>query len=196
MIDYVKGRIANLEPEFVVIDTGSWGIKMIISLFTYKKIKDYKGKEIKIYTHLLVRENAIELIGFYDVFERQTFNLLNKVPGIGPRVAISILSELDVRKLKTAVLTEDVKTLVTVPGIGKKTAQKIIIDLKDKIKDLPVDLTAKEPDVIYEAREVLFSLGFSLTEVRQALEACLKDIEINNLSAEDVVVKALKKLSK
>lgn len=196
MIDYVKGRIANLEPEFVVIDTGSWGIKMIISLFTYKKIKDYKGKEIKIYTHLLVRENAIELIGFYDVFERQTFNLLNKVPGIGPRVAISILSELDVRKLKTAVLTKDVKTLVTVPGIGKKTAQKIIIDLKDKIKDLPVDLTAKEPDVIYEAREVLFSLGFSLTEVRQALEACLKDIEINNLSAEDVVVKALKKLSK
>lgn len=195
MIDYVKGRIADLEPEFVVIDTGFLGIKMSISLFTYNKIKDHKGEEIKIYTHLIMRENAIELIGFYDIVERQTFNLLNKVPGIGPKVAISILSMLNVRELKAAILTDDIKTLVTVPGIGKKTAQKIIIDLKDKVKKLPVDLDKQEPDIIYEAREVLFSLGFSLTEVRQALDTCLKDIKINNLSAEDIVVKALKELS-
>lgn len=196
MIDYIKGRIANIEPESVVIDTGMIGIKMAISLFTYNKIKNYHDKDIKIYAHLVVRENAIELIGFYDTVERQTFMLLNKVPGIGPKVALSILSMIDVGKLKTAILTENVKTLVAVPGIGKKTAQKIIIDLKDKVKDLPVDSTAEKSNVIYEAREVLFSLGFSLTEVRQALDSCLQEVEDDELSAEDIVVKALKKLSK
>lgn len=196
MIDYVKGKIAEIKPESVVIDTGLLGIKMAISLFTYNKIKNYQDKDVKIYTHLVVKENAIELIGFYDDVERYTYTLLNKVPGIGPKVALSILSTIDVGNLKSAILTEDIKTLVAVPGIGKKTAQKIIIDLKDKVKDLPIDSTSEKPEAMYEAREVLFSLGFSLTEVRQALNSCLQEAEDNELSAEDIVVKALKKLSK
>jgi len=119
--------------------------------------------------------------------------LLNRVPGIGPKVAISILSLMDISHLKTSVISEDVNALVTVPGIGKKTAQKIIIELKDRIKDLPVIADELRYNSVFEAKEVLISLGFNPKEIQLALDAA--SIKSDD-TVEDIVKKALKKLSK
>jgi Holliday junction DNA helicase RuvA len=191
MLDYIKGTLIELEPNFAVIETGGWGFRLTISLHTYNRIKTMNGQEIKLYTYMIIKEETIELIGFFDILERRAFMLLNRVSGIGPKAAISILSLIDVAKLKACILSEDVKTLVSVPGIGKKTAQKIIIDLKDSIKDLPVEGGKSESgDALYEAREVLMSLGFNPGEIQLAL------IDNTGNSVEEIVTKALKKLSR
>ncbi|WP_422444055.1 Holliday junction branch migration protein RuvA [Thermoanaerobacterium sp. DL9XJH110] len=191
MLDYIRGTLIELEPNFAVIETGGWGLRLTISLHTYNRIKTMNGQEIKLYTYMIIKEETIELIGFFDILERRAFMLLNRVSGIGPKAAISILSLIDVAKLKACILSEDVKTLVSVPGIGKKTAQKIIIDLKDSVKDLPVEAGKSESgDALYEAREVLMSLGFNPGEIQLAL------IDNTGNSVEEIVTKALKKLSR
>ena len=193
MLDYVEGKLVKREPNFAIIDVGGWGVKLSVSLFTYKKIKDFKDQNVRLYTHMVLRDDAIELYGFFDEVERQAFVLLNRVPGIGPKVAISILSLMDISHLKTSVISEDVNALVTVPGIGKKTAQKIIIELKDRIKDLPVIADELRYNSVFEAKEVLISLGFNPKEIQLALDAA--SIKSDD-TVEDIVKKALKKLSK
>lgn len=193
MLDYVEGKLVKREPNFAIIDVGGWGVKLSVSLFTYNKIKDFKGQNVRLYTHMVLRDDAIELYGFFDEVERQAFVLLNRVPGIGPKVAISILSLMDISHLKTSVISEDVNALVTVPGIGKKTAQKIIIELKDRIKDLPVIADELRYNSVFEAKEVLISLGFNPKEIQLALDAA--SIKSDD-TVEDIVKKALKKLSK
>lgn len=193
MLDYVEGKLVKREPNFAIIDVGGWGVKLSVSLFTYNKIKDLKGQNVRLYTHMVLRDDAIELYGFFDEVERQAFVLLNRVPGIGPKVAISILSLMDISHLKTSVISEDVNALVTVPGIGKKTAQKIIIELKDRIKDLPVIADELRYNSVFEAKEVLISLGFNPKEIQLALDAA--SIKSDD-TVEDIVKKALKKLSK
>lgn len=193
MLDYLEGILTHIEPNFAVIDTGGWGLKLIISMYTYNKIKIKQGNKLKLYTQMVVRDDTVELFGFTDEVERQAYLLLNRVPGIGPKAAISILSLMDVAQLKTSIMSEDVQSLVTVPGIGKKTAQKIIIELKDRIKDLPVESDKGDYSSIFEAREVLLSLGFNPREIQLALN----DASINSDdSVEDITKAALKKLSK
>jgi Holliday junction DNA helicase RuvA len=193
MLDYLEGKLVHAEPNFAVIDTGGWGLKLTISMHTYNKIKIEADNKLKLYTQMVLRDDSVDLYGFYEEVERQAYVLLNRVPGIGPKAAISILSLMDVARLKTSILSEDVKALVTVPGIGKKTAQKIIIELKDRIKDLPVKSDEGIYNSIFEAREVLLSLGFNPTEIQIALDDASIDI---NDSVEDIAKAALKKLSK
>jgi len=192
MLDYIEGKLVKHEPNFAIIDLGGWGIKLYISLFTYNKIKNQEAQIVRLYTHMVVKEDTLELFGFFDEVERQAFMLLNKVPGIGPKGAISILSLMDVSHLKASILSEDVNALMTVPGIGRKTAQKIILELKDRIKDLPAFSDESGYNSIYEAKEVLISLGFNPTEIQWALDV----IYINaDDSVEEIVKAALKKLS-
>ncbi|NLU10885.1 MAG: Holliday junction branch migration protein RuvA [Tepidanaerobacter acetatoxydans] len=193
MLDYLEGLLVHVEPNFAIIDIGGWGLKLNISMFTYNKIKTGQGNKLKLYTQMVLRDDAVELFGFFDVVERQAYVLLNKVSGIGPKAAISILSLMDVARLKTSILSEDVKDLVKVPGIGKKTAQKIIIELKDRIKDLPVTSDEGKYNSIIEAREALISLGFNPMEIQLVLD---EDSVKNNDSVEDIIKSALKKLSK
>lgn len=195
MLDYLKGILTNLEPNTAVIDIGGVGYKLNISLRTYEKIKTEMNKELKIYSYLILKEDSVELAGFHDILERKAFVLLNRVPGIGSKVAMSILSLMDVATLKSVILSEDTKTLSSVPGVGKKTAQKIIIELKDRIKDLPVD--AKKGNftkVIYEVKQALESLGFSPDEIQSAIKRCT-DISADE-NVEEIIRKVLKKLSK
>lgn len=193
MLDYIEGKLVDKEPNFAIIDVGGWGIKLNISLVTYNKLKNNNDNNIRLYTHMVLRDDAIELFGFYNKVERQAYMLLNRVPGIGPKVAISILSLMDVSHLKTSILSEDVNALVAVPGIGKKTAQKIIIELKDRIKDLPVTSNELNFNSIFEAKEVLVSLGFNSREIQLALDKA--SINTND-SVEDIIKTALKRLSK
>jgi Holliday junction DNA helicase RuvA len=191
MIDYIEGKLINADPEYVIVDTGGWGLKLSISLFTFNELKDQLNKSIKIFTQLIVKEDSIELIGFYNTIERQAFVLLNKVSGVGPKVALSILSILDLATLKSSIQNEDIKTLTTVPGIGKKTAQKIIIELKDSIKNLPVSITKLHTNNFYqEAKEALVNFGFDLSEIQLVLDDCVGD------TVEEIVKQALMKLSK
>jgi Holliday junction DNA helicase RuvA len=192
MFDYIEGKLINIEPNYAVLDTGGWGIKCVISMFTYNKIKSELGKKTKLYIHMVLKDDAAELIGFHDTVERQAYVLLNRVSGIGSKVAISILSLMNVSQLKASILCEDVKTLVTIPGIGKKTAQKMIIELKDRIKELPVEDEVIGSAVL-EAREVLVSLGFKPGEIQLVLK---DDFIGENDTVEDIVKIALKKLSK
>ncbi|AYO30764.1 MAG: holliday junction helicase RuvA [Thermoanaerobacteraceae bacterium] len=171
MLDYIKGILVAAEPNQAVIDSGGRGYRLTISIHTYNSIKCQLNTQVKLYTHLILKEDAIDLLGFYDTVERQAFILLTRVPGIGMKVGMSVLSILDVAALKSAILSDDIKTLAAVPGIGKKTAQKIIIDLKDRIKDLPVD-PQKDVDlnVLFQVKQALETLGFNPNEIQMALE--------------------------
>ncbi|MGI6485831.1 MAG: Holliday junction branch migration protein RuvA [Thermoanaerobacterales bacterium] len=192
MFDYIKGLLVDLQPDRAVLETYGIGYTVSTSFKTYSRIKDQVNREIKLYVYLIIKEDSVELAGFYDRVERQAFLLLNRVPGIGSKAAFSILSMLDVASLKHCIMTDDIKTLITIPGIGKKTAQKIIIDLKDKVEQLPIEMpdTTSSLDMIVEAKEVLISLGFSSHEVMQAL----KGLNLQEPSVENLVREALKKL--
>ncbi len=197
MLDYVKGKLEVLEPNYTVIDVGGWGVSLSISLYTYKKIKVMFENEVKLYSKLVLKEDAIELYGFYDKIEREAFLLLNKVPGVGPKVAISVLSLFNVGQIKTSILNEDIKALTAVPGIGKKTAQKIILELKDRIRDLPIDIAVVDnQNMIIEAKEVLETLGFKGSEIHYVLDDCYKNLKHSDISVEEIVKQALKRLSK
>lgn len=193
MFDYIEGKLVKLEPNFAIVDIGGCGFKLTISMFTFNKIKAEQGNKIKLYTHMVLRDDAIDLFGFYDAVERQAYILLNRVSGIGPKAAVSILSLMDVARLKASILSEDVKTLITIPGVGKKTAQKIIIELKDSIKELPVESDKSINNSVFEAREVLISLGFHSGEIQLVLN---EDLIVEDDTVEGIVKSALKKLSK
>jgi len=192
MLNYIKGRLTKIESNTAIIETVGIGFKVHISLMTYNRIASKINSEILLYTHLVVKEDAFELFGFSDELERKAFSYLIKVSGIGPKAAIAILSVLDVKRLKTCILSKDASTLTTVPGIGKKTAQKIIFELKDKIDELPVELTAvkQTSDAVNEAKEALLSLGFTSQEIQNVLDSA------NGFTTEELITYALKRLSK
>jgi len=196
MLDYVKGILVAAEPNRAVIDTGGWGCRLTISMYTYNNIKARINSQVKLYTHLIIKEDAVDLAGFYDNVERDAFLLLTRVPGIGLKVGMSMLSLLDVAALKSAILSDDTNTLASVPGIGKKTAQKIIIDLKDRIKDLPVDPQKNvELNVLYEVKQALETLGFNPNEIQMALDGYSGN-DVAGKSMEEIMKKTLKKLSR
>jgi len=191
MLNHIKGRLIQIEQNTAIIETSGLGFKLHISLMTYKQITSKLNSEVVLYTHMVVKEDAFELYGFSDELERNAFLYLIKISGVGPRVAIAILSVLDAQGLKTCILSKDVNMLTTVPGIGKKTAQKIIFELKDKIKELPVEVASKNTfDYLNEARETLLSLGFTNQEIQHVLDSA------NGSTTEELITYALKRLSK
>ncbi|MGB9813086.1 MAG: Holliday junction branch migration protein RuvA [Thermovenabulum sp.] len=186
MFEYIKGILIEAKPSYAIVETNGLGYKLNISYLTYEKIKGLINKEIMLYSLLVVKEDALEIYGFYEREEREFFIKLNKVSGIGPKLALSILSYSDINLLKSAINSEDVSKLSSIPGIGKKTAQKMILELKDKIK-----FSGEEGNSIYEAREVLLTLGFSLEEINKAF------LNIDKTkTTEEIVKEALKFFSK
>lgn len=202
MIAYIKGKVVQIEEERLILESGNMGYNIMMPSSSLEErilIQD----EVKIYTHLHVREDAMQLYGFLSQEELKTFRLLLGVNGIGPKAALGILSGLTVDELRFAVLSDDIKTISKAPGIGKKTAQKLILELKDKI-DLAEAFDTKQiaeknenkavgvNDATKDAVEALSALGYSSTEalraVRQAkiepdmdVEAILK-LALKNMS--------------
>ena len=131
MIAYIKGHVAATGEEKLVLEAGNMGYNILMPVSSLESL--HKGQEVKIYTHLNVREDAMQLFGFLTEDDLETFRLLLGVNGIGPKAALGILSGLSADELRFAILADDVKTLSKAPGIGKKTAQKLILELKDKI---------------------------------------------------------------
>jgi holliday junction DNA helicase RuvA len=193
MIDYIRGKITDLTPTFIVIENEGIGYFVSISLTTYARLE---GKdEFKILVHEVIREDSHQLFGFADKEERDIFRLLISVSGVGASTARMMLSSLSPGEIEKAILGSDINTLKSVKGIGLKTAQRIIVDLKDKFGKQSgtgeifafTDNTKRE-----EALSALVMLGFGKSAVLKVLDRIIR--EDKNLTVEDIIKKALKSL--
>lgn len=175
MYAFISGRIAEITPAYAIVDNHGVGYFINITLNTFTAIGEQT--EVKLYTHLQVLEDAHNLFGFYTAKERDMFELLISVSGVGCNTARLILSSLTVNELSTAIANEDIRTIQAVKGIGSKTAQRLVVDLKDKVKkaeyaeEIPgiIDNTVKN-----EALSALVILGFSKNAASKALDKLLK----------------------
>jgi len=193
MITQLKGRLVEKNPTDVVIDCNGIGYQVNISLYTYSKITSQE--HILLYTHLLIKEDSHTLYGFVDKAEREIFRLLISVSGVGASIARTMLSSLNPVEIRDAIATEDVSTIQSVKGIGAKTAQRVILDLKDKIikiydiDEVFVSSSSSNKDEALTALEVL---GFSRKQAEKVVDKVVK--EKTDLSVEDIIKDALKNL--
>lgn len=194
MYDYISGTITDINPAQVVIDNHGIGYAVQISLQTYDRLRE--STEAKLFIWHLVREDEEALFGFFDKEERRIFTLLIGVSGVGPNTARVMLSSLSADEVKTAVCTGDVGKIKGVKGIGLKTAQKIIIELKDKISKTSMESEipglSNSSEQRGEAVTALITLGFSKQAVEKVLDVILK--KEPGCSLEEMIKKALKML--
>ena len=197
MFYYIKGILAYCDPNCAVIDAGGVGYKMTISQNTFSALPKL-GENAKLYTWLSVREDGVELFGFAKEDELSAFKLLIGVSGVGPKVALGVLSFLTPEKLALAVSSEDSKTLAKANGVGSKTAARIVLELKDKMSatgssDNTGDIvtTGGAPSgALADATEALTVLGYSRSDVN----AALKGVNLTGMSTEDIIRTAMKQL--
>lgn len=195
----MKGILEDMSPGMVVVDNHGIGYQMMVPMRgeSFPKI----GQEIKIYTHMHVREDDVSLFGFLSKEEKEAFELLIGVNGIGPKVGLSVLSTLSVYELKMAVISEDVKTISKTPGLGPKGAKKLILELKDKLSFEELeedgvgaeifDTSADSRDSVMITIEGLVSLGYSKSEAAIAVN---KVEDAKDLTPEELLKKALKNI--
>jgi len=193
MISFLRGKKIHIDPAKIIIEVNGVGYDVNISLRTYSKLKDQK--DIFIYTHLNVKEDSHTLFGFNSESERNTFLSLLSINGVGPSTAIMILSSLSANELKKAILSSDTNKIKSVKGIGLKTAERIILELKDKVSfdDIDhdkfydnIDNTIKD-----EALSALSSLGISKNIVEKHINDILE--RNNDISLEDLIKEVLKR---
>ena len=193
MINYIKGTITEINPASVTIETGGIGYFVSISLNTFSKLAGKTG--YKLLVHEVIREDAHQLFGFADAVERDIFRLLISVSGIGANTARMMLSSLSPAEIEKAIIESDVNLLKSIKGIGLKTAQRVIVDLKDKVGRLAAGgeiFTFEDNTKRDEALSALVMLGFARSAVIKVLEKILR--EEKNLTVEDLIKKALKNL--
>lgn len=196
MFSYLKGKIAEINPLYCVIDCNGVGYEVEISLSTYEKIR--RLDEVKILIHYHKTDDDIRLFGFYTADEKAMFRKLISVSRIGPKIAISMLSSLPISSIINSILTDDYSLLSKVPGIGKKTAQRLIIELKDKVGDIEIKEQllgeVQINDVAKEAESALLKLGYKPFEIRKAFQAILR--EEPKIEVEDLIKKSMRNLYK
>ena len=208
MFYYISGKLALLEPSFAVVDAGGVGYKLSISQTTFSQLShksgNTSGESTTLYTYLSVREDGIELFGFYSTEELDAYKLLITVSGVGPKAAISILSQMTPQKLTVAILNDDKRSISQANGIGPKTAARIILELKDKLSK--TSFTSNEADGDFtdtlvgtnnfdkraDAQEALIALGYSRNEAYSVLKA----IDVSSMELDDIIRAALKKIMK
>ena len=174
MIATIRGEISQIEDSALVVEVGGVGVRVFVPAPLRGRLKT--GEAIFLFTHLVVREDAWLLYGFESQADRELFNMLLGVDGVGPKVAMSVLSTLSLDAVQRAVFTEESDIFSRVPGVGKKSAQKIALHLKDKLK--PVDSLAKIAalsDTDGEVIAALTALGYSVVEAQAALQSVPKD---------------------
>lgn len=193
MYEFIFGKIIEITPAEVVIDTGSIGYFIHISLNTFSLIN--KKKEVKLFLHQVVREDAQMLFGFAEKSERELFRMLISVSGIGAGTAVMMFSSLSPDEIKKAILEENVGILKSIKGIGAKTAQRVIIDLKDKLSKSSAGdkiFTSGNNTVFEEASSALSMLGFAKKSINKELTTLIQ--KNPDVSVEELVKIALKSL--
>ncbi len=191
MITHIQGKMVEKNPDHVVIECNGLGYHINISLQTFSNIPDQEN--LKLFTHLVIREDAHILFGFYSKTEREIFKMLISVSGVGPSIAITMLSSMDTQEIQQAIGSEDVSKIQSVKGIGLKTAQRVIVDLKDKILksyEISEDLSVSNNTIKIEALSALEVLGFS--KIEKVIQVILQNSP--DISLEELIKQALKNL--
>lgn len=198
MFAYIKGSLEQKSNNYVVIDVGGIGYKIFMATKAIETLGEI-GKVVKVHTHYYVREDNISLYGFNTNEELRMFELLLQVSGIGAKSAIAMLSEISPSSFALAVISDDISQLVKIPGIGKKTAARIVLELKDKLKteeaitkteEVKVSITNEEETS--EAIAALQVLGYTKREIEKALE----NVDTKNLQLEEIIKQGLKNLAR
>lgn len=201
MFYYLNGTVTLIEQNMVVIDTSGVGFQCMATTQTISKLT--MGKTAKLYTYCNIKEDTFDIFGFYDLSEKRSFEMLLTVSGVGPKAALSILSSVTPENLALAVLSEDEKTLTAVPGIGKRIAQRIILELKDKTSKEAKSIAGAgfaQPVIdkntpggkAADAAAGLAVLGYSQAEI----SAAMRHVDVEALSVEDIIKQVLKNTMK
>lgn len=193
MIGYLKGKIISAKPTQIILDVNNIGYLIYISISTFEKISDQQ--EVSLYIHTYVREDALNLYGFYTEAEKEMFELLISISGIGPKVALSILSGISVEELQSAIQSENVSRLVSVPGVGRKTAERVVLELKSKVGFIEtaaskgIDFTIKQEAVL-----ALTTLGYN----QKVADKTVRNLLSSNaaFTLEELIKKSLAELNK
>ena len=198
MFAYIKGSLEQKSNNYVVIDVGGIGYKIFMATKAIETLGEI-GKVVKVPTHYYVREDNISLYGFNTNEELRMFELLLQVSGIGAKSAIAMLSEISPSSFALAVISDDISQLVKIPGIGKKTAARIVLELKDKLKTEEaitkteeVKLSITNEEETSEAIAALQVLGYTKREIEKALE----NVDTKNLQLEEIIKQGLKNLAR
>lgn len=198
MIAYVKGTLDTKTDTFVIIDVQGIGYRIFMPSNSIENLGEI-GKKVKVYTYYYVREDNISLYGFSSNEELRMFELLLSVSGVGAKSAIAMLSQISPSSFALAVISDDVSKLVKIPGVGKKTAARIILELKDKLKTENAIEENKEISNIIEkesdAEEAIAALQV-LGYTRKEIEKTLEKVDIKNLELEEIIKQALKYLGR
>jgi Holliday junction DNA helicase RuvA len=199
MYAYIKGSLEEKTKDGIVIETNGIGYKIFVSEQTLSKLGEL-GEIVKVYTHYHVREDNISLYGFLSNEELKTFELLLQVSGIGAKTAIVALSNITPSQFAIAIISNDIKTLTKIPGIGTKSAQRIVLELKDKLKTQDAINAVEEQveekqinnEATEEATQALQILGYTKTDITKTFDK----INVKGLSTEDIIKQALKHLAR
>jgi holliday junction DNA helicase RuvA len=197
MIASLTGILKYKSPTEILIEVHGIGYTVSIPLSTYEKLGDI-GSTVSLLTHFHIREDALSLFGFFTEEERRLFKLLISVSGIGPRIAQSILSGMNVEELKSHIISENVNALMAIPGVGRKTAERLIIELRDKAgkplseSDLVGAINTTATTLRIEALQALTSLGYNQQIAEKAIRLVLKEGEGSFISLEELIKRALR----
>ena len=203
MFYYISGKLAMLDLSYAVVDAGGVGYRLSITQTTYSSLPHSgESPSVCLYTYMAVREDGVELFGFFSTEELEAFKMLITVSGVGPKAAIAILSQLTPAKLSRAILSDDKKAIAQANGIGPKTAARIILELKDKLKKVDLSEDGEEPilsiatdtasNKLSDAQDALIALGYSRNEAA----AVLRTIDAEALELDEIIRLALKKIMK
>lgn len=196
MITYLKGKLAYKDPTHVIMDVGGIGYEVKISLTTYSEIKD--KEDLLLQTYLHIKEDSHTLFGFYEASEKKRFLDLLSINGVGPSTGLMILSSLDAKELQAAIAHEDVATIQSVKGIGAKTAQRIVLELKDKMKkegllDKTIEIAPRVDNTLKsEALSALATLGINKAAADKTINSILRE-QGEDIKLEELIKQALKR---
>ena len=191
MIGFLNGEVAGLLPDGCYLDVGGVGYKLACSATTLSSLPE-RGVKVRLWTHTYVREDTLALYGFGSEGERAMFEALLGVSGVGPKVALQVCSAFSPESFRRVLATEDIDAISSVPGIGKKTAGRMVLDLKEKLQLPDLEVVGSGRDALAEARSALQNLGYSSAEVRAALSALAPE---EDDSVADVIKSALRVLA-
>ena len=193
MIGYLTGKIISAKPTQILVDVNGVGYEIRISINTFERISGKEKVSLHIYTN--VKEDSITLFGFYSEAEKEMFELLISINGVGPKSALSLLSGISTDDLKQAIITSNIERMIAVPGIGRKSAERLILELKNKVRDIKEEgIAPAKPSLQKEAVAALTTLGYNLAFSEKTVNKILS--EMPECGLEELIKKSLKELNK
>jgi Holliday junction DNA helicase RuvA len=197
VIAQISGTVAHKVPGEVIVDVGGVGYQVFIPLNVFYRLPEI-GERVTLYIHTHLREDALQLFGFQEATEKQVFLLLNSVAGIGPKLAINILSGIPADELAQAIKEGDQLRLVSIPGVGKKLAERMIVELRDKFATFQAQVTeipvaSNGSQLVQDAVSALVNLGYRKAEVEKSVR---DTVQAGNTTLEEVIKEALRRISR